>query len=245
MAPELPLLHEYVEQHSEGQLRRTSMRRLPLPWQPLVAVFEIVVMLVMLITHFTLSSPSSPSNHGSPSMNSTRSQSNLTIDPSLTFPQPDLPLYARTTRCGSTATEARLAGCLFDVMMGRWLPAECVPLDLMEGYISERTWEWYADYRLTEHIPLDVVRLGVHPWTFGPIRLHDAHCAYVWEKQGRVLAPGLGDDGTSGVGWLDMESLEMNHTQHCAGLLTQSKSKDEYSEVHNWIDGCSPVGTRG
>ena len=39
--------------------------------------------------------------------------------------------------CGSNADEARHRGCVFDVILVAWLPADCFDSELMETYLSD------------------------------------------------------------------------------------------------------------
>lgn len=139
-------------------------------------------------------------------------------DPTLHYPnppQPDGMLTNFTTFCGSTARMAQSRGCVFDVMSFAWLPAHCVDIQMMERYISERTWEWYADYDMTQQMSVDVVRQGEYKWMFSNQSYHIAHCVYTWERQKRFLFAQKREDAP----WIDQGSFVAHHTTHCIDYI--------------------------
>ncbi|KAL1878097.1 hypothetical protein VTK73DRAFT_8058 [Phialemonium thermophilum] len=123
------------------------------------------------------------------------------------------PSSPRWIHCGSTIEDAHERGCLYDVMIGSWLLPECSDTELMEEFIANRDWEFYKDQNLTEVIPMDELRLGLHDFpVWASIHQHQHHCAYVWMKQFRAVVNGKK---------LDDLSASMAHTRHCAlGLYT-------------------------
>lgn len=115
--------------------------------------------------------------------------------------------------CGSTPSEALARSCHYDVMIGSWLLPECSDPELMEEFIAERDWEFFKDANLTEAIPMDELRKGLHTYpVWATVHQHQHHCTYVWMKQFRAAARG---------GLMDDLSGNMDHTHHCAmGLYT-------------------------
>ena len=157
-------------------------------------------------------------------------------------PQPDGILTNKTTFCGNTARIARERGCVFDVMSFAWLPASCIDFEMMDRYISERTWEWYADYDLKHKLPLSVVRQGEYKWAFSSQSYHIAHCIYTWEKQGRFLfAPSREEEK-----WIDQGSFGRHHTTHCIDfILKRGLEPNKISTIWNGVAECDLADTMG
>lgn len=182
-----------------------------------------------------------------PEMNKGRVMNLLAFenDPTLHFPnppQPDGNLTEFTTFCGNTPRIARSRGCLFDVMSFAWLPAPCVDVEMMERYISERTWEWYIDYDMTKKASLDMVREGEYKWMFSTQAFHIAHCLYTWEKQKRFLFAEKREDEK----WVDQGSFGPGHTAHCIDYILKRHVKpNKVSTIWNGIAGCRAVDDVG
>ncbi|KAK8097636.1 uncharacterized protein PG998_013122 [Apiospora kogelbergensis] len=47
--------------------------------------------------------------------------------------------------CGNTPSEAIARGCHFDMVATAWLPPRCIDTELMEEFLSEHPWRFYAD----------------------------------------------------------------------------------------------------
>lgn len=157
-------------------------------------------------------------------------------------PQPDGVISNKTTFCGHTPREAQARGCVFDVMSFAWLPPACLDTEMMERYISERTWEWYEDYDMTKKLPLSVVRQGEYKWAFSTQSFHIAHCIYTWEKQGRFLFASSREDEK----WIDQGSFGHHHTTHCIDfILKRNMEPNKISTIWNGVVECFESGDMG
>jgi hypothetical protein len=157
-------------------------------------------------------------------------------------PQPDGIISNKTTFCGHTPREAQARGCVFDVMSFAWLPPACLETEMMERYISERTWEWYEDYEMTKKLPLSVVRQGEYKWAFSTQSFHIAHCVYTWEKQGRFLFASSREDEK----WIDQGSFGHHHTTHCIDfILKRDMEPNKISTIWNGVVECFESGEMG
>lgn len=112
--------------------------------------------------------------------------------------------------CGSSVAEAKAAGCVFDLMLNGWVQPECYQRDLSEEFISKGLYHFYYDHQATQEIPLDIMRKGEHKLVYTSPVHHFDHCSYMWRVQVRALQT---------RGPIDTESLDYNHTVHCAGVL--------------------------
>jgi hypothetical protein len=97
------------------------------------------------------------------------------VDGNKTFP-------TRIQDCGNTPAEARAKGCVFDVMMQLWTPADCFDRKLSDRFLAIGNWTWYADSSAEHTYTLDEMRKGEHDFVFVAQDYHVTHCIYAWEK---------------------------------------------------------------
>ncbi|KZL72557.1 hypothetical protein CT0861_09378 [Colletotrichum tofieldiae] len=91
--------------------------------------------------------------------------------------------------CGSTPTEARNAGCVFDLLTTAWTPVECADLDLTREWLEVVTkegnkWPFYHD-KDGKHPQRDLAHLQSGEWDgelWSTLRLHRYHCLFIWRK---------------------------------------------------------------
>ncbi|KAF8850039.1 hypothetical protein BDZ45DRAFT_809439 [Acephala macrosclerotiorum] len=79
---------------------------------------------------------------------------------SLTSPHPAAVPPTSPAREAASSTECPSPGCPPP------LPPPCLDTEMMERYISDRTWEWYEDYSMTKKLDLEVVGKGEYKWAF-------------------------------------------------------------------------------
>jgi len=91
------------------------------------------------------------------------------------------------TECGSSPEEARAAGCIFDVMMQLWTPAECYDGNLSERFLAAGKWTWWADAGATKVISDEDMKKGEHDRVYVSADYHKSHCIFAWEKLVRAL----------------------------------------------------------
>ncbi|KAB8209787.1 hypothetical protein BDV34DRAFT_209968 [Aspergillus parasiticus] len=113
--------------------------------------------------------------------------------------------------CGSTAVEARTAGCQFDLTTFTWVLPACFDEPLMEDFLASRNWTWSLD------------RAGQFP-LYTTMRYHVVHYAYAWRKLHRSL---FGGD-LSGI---DGYIASIHHTEHCLGMMLEHGNLDRLPGV--------------
>jgi hypothetical protein len=84
--------------------------------------------------------------------------------------------------CGSNPAEARALGCVYDVMMQDWTPAECYDSVLTENYLAKNNWTWWADSGAERAMSDEEVALGEHSVVYVAQDYHVKHCIFAWEK---------------------------------------------------------------
>lgn len=150
-------------------------------------------------------SSTSQAEHNSASDEQSASSGNATmsLDASAVF---DAEHHHEVRNCGSTADEARAAGCVFDVMMQLWTPPECMDSPLSERFLEKGNWTWYADSN-AQHIYTDEeIRKGNHDVVYVAQSYHRHHCIFAWERLVRAMrsqAP------------LIEELISYDHVMHC------------------------------
>ncbi|ETS83864.1 hypothetical protein PFICI_05740 [Pestalotiopsis fici W106-1] len=124
-----------------------------------------------------------------------------------------------TLNCGNSTAEARALGCVYDPLSVVWIPEPCFDKEITEAYQEAADWVGSNDWQGKEMLDLDAMSERVAPLGyFTSIRDHVVHCAYAWLRQHRgYLRGGL---------YLDDDSLEFSHTQHCAEVLVRALDLD-------------------
>jgi hypothetical protein len=67
---------------------------------------------------------------------------------------------AVTNGCGTSAKEAAVSGCIFDLMNYGWTPPTCYDHDLSNSSLSSGPWKWYYDKNATQPIEQHVIEKG-------------------------------------------------------------------------------------
>jgi hypothetical protein len=138
--------------------------------------------------------------------------------------------------CGKTPHDAKSRGCVFDLMLQRWISSECFDEEHMERFLAKYPRKWYFDIELEHEMDdeigksyrsrhgnevsswagpeltcdLAVVRKGEHQVSFTPSDYHKRHCSYTWELTTRALS--------QQKPLLD-ELISFEHTNHCNGIM--------------------------
>lgn len=60
----------------------------------------------------------------------------------------DAPKAIQIKDCGETPHDAKARGCVFDLMLQRWTPAECFDEEHMERFLAKYPRKWYFDIDL-------------------------------------------------------------------------------------------------
>jgi hypothetical protein len=128
-------------------------------------------------------------------------------------------LSTKTLSCGNSTAEARALGCIYDPLSVVWIPEPCFDKEMTEAYRKAVDWIGSNDWQGKEMLDLDAMSERVAPsGYFTSTRDHVVHCAYSWLRQHRgYLRGGL---------YLDDDSLDFSHTQHCAEVLVHALDLD-------------------
>lgn len=146
--------------------------------------------------------------------------------------------YSIWRNCGSSASEARERGCIFDIMMTGWVKKECYHEELSEQYLQEGDFRFFYDIEGKKEMPMDLVRRGEHHHMFTNDLHHRAHCVYVWKLQALALE----SQARGEVQLISNESMSYDHTVHCAHILVKSNPDPPYSMNYGEVDylTCGP-----
>lgn len=123
--------------------------------------------------------------------------------------------------CGNSPSEAKAAGCVFDLMTMAWLPMECYDSELTAQFMEEGPWTFYLSNSTRpealpeerEQIPsLEAISKTTElMWT--DRRFHIYHCIYGWKMMHRAIERG----------WKMESSLATyHHTEHCSDTLANT-----------------------
>ena len=99
----------------------------------------------------------------------------------------DIAQPAHIQNCGYTPDQARANGCIFDVMMQLWTPADCFDESLSERFLEVGNWTWYADPGAAHIFTLEEMRKGEHDAVYVAQDYHITHCIYAWERLVRAM----------------------------------------------------------
>ncbi|KAK1992532.1 hypothetical protein LX36DRAFT_644620 [Colletotrichum falcatum] len=120
--------------------------------------------------------------------------------------------------CGATPSEARAAGCLFDLVSFNWLPPACHDAELAAQFEAELRaagqLAWYEDSLRTRPLSRDQVAAGDRSGVHVSPAYHLRHCTAMWRRMHRALMQGGG-----GLGRLDGYVWSYHHTRHCEETL--------------------------
>ncbi|KAH8811045.1 hypothetical protein F5884DRAFT_669061 [Xylogone sp. PMI_703] len=115
--------------------------------------------------------------------------------------------------CGSSAAQARAAGCHYEPMQRSWIPDACYTSEPSEEYHPFDDREWYYDANLTQKLDEEGMRklregddLDVYAHFF-----HNEHCVYCWRKLALAVMNRLP--------LLDSKVADFMHSIHCAKIV--------------------------
>ncbi|GKT41220.1 uncharacterized protein ColSpa_01401 [Colletotrichum spaethianum] len=120
--------------------------------------------------------------------------------------------------CGTTPSEARASGCLFDLISFNWLPPACHDAELAAQFEEELReagqLSWYEDMQRTKPLSRDQIMTGEHSGIYVSLGYHLRHCTAMWRRMHRALIQGGG-----GLGRVDGYIWSYHHTRHCEEML--------------------------
>jgi hypothetical protein len=150
--------------------------------------------------------------------------------------------------CGTSAEEAKKAGCYFDAGLIAWLPRECYNEELDKSFRAanhSQFWGPNEDYtgpdttnplavETVQGLPLRVADLDwpSHSWTTS--MFHYAHCLHVWQYMHQALLKNK---------QLPIAVTRWSHTEHCSyDALMDTPKDDTYRMIslaaHNRYPKC-------
>ncbi|KAK0124175.1 hypothetical protein ONS95_009157 [Cadophora gregata] len=111
--------------------------------------------------------------------------------------------------CGTSASEARSKGCVFDVMNYAWIPTPCFNKTLSdeywEGLVSHGI-EFWSDASRSELLSHEDILAARHEYSYTSWLLHLKHCQYLIHRQLQCLTYGTPVDNVS---------RNISHAEHC------------------------------
>lgn len=125
-------------------------------------------------------------------------------------------------RCGTSAAEAKAAGCHFDLMSFSWLPPACYNEDLTNEFLNYTDWKWSLDSEGRHLVPKEYVQQGDFEYLFTSYEYHVVHCVFMWKKTHQAILDGSFDH-------LDGYIAGLGHTGHCGEMLL-----DRETDLKTW-----------
>ncbi|EFQ35605.1 hypothetical protein CGRA01v4_04085 [Colletotrichum graminicola] len=197
-----------------GRRRRTSATTTTASY-PLLATVALISLLLgalassavrVLASHVRAASPATAHRND----NTLASPSHDPDSPPVSFLHP--------APCGATPSEARAAGCLFDLVSFNWLPPPCHDAELAAQFEAELRdadqLAWYENERRTRSLSRNQVAAGDRSGVYVSPGYHLRHCTAMWRRMHRALMLGGG-----GLGRLDGYIWSYHHTRHCEETL--------------------------
>jgi hypothetical protein len=113
-------------------------------------------------------------------------------------------------QCGTTPSEARAKGCIFEMTGFSWLPEECADRAVETEFLNSKALQYYRDANYTQEVPLEEVRRGDGPGFYVKQDYHLAHCGFLFKKLHKAISQGKKVDGVI---------FPFHHTAHCVHML--------------------------
>lgn len=128
--------------------------------------------------------------------------------------------------CGSSISEAKSLGCMFDNLSGSWVHATCYDAELTAEHDSYQ-WKYYRDKNATEELSSESISISTETVVRSTTGEHYVHCALALRKLHKALIYDA---------MVEDMYLEYVHTKHCTKLLgTPLKDPDALRTA--WIPG--------
>ncbi|KAF2245317.1 hypothetical protein BU26DRAFT_410919, partial [Trematosphaeria pertusa] len=114
--------------------------------------------------------------------------------------------------CGSSISEARTKGCIFDNLSYSFVPPACYHEDLLESFRARSNITYYTsrDFSTETLIPQEEIYAGDWSEAFSTKEQHPVHCAFMLSKMHEALLKHLP---------LDNKVMSFEHTIHCGQVL--------------------------
>ena len=115
-----------------------------------------------------------------------------------------------TITCGETNEEAIARGCVMEPMLYGWMPKECYFEKLSRQYTPFEDREWFTGSDYQERVPPEDIWAGKHKQIYAH-QYHGQHCLFLSRKLSWAVA--------QRSEYLDLKTLNVEHTDHCAEVL--------------------------
>ncbi|KAK1637828.1 hypothetical protein BDP81DRAFT_316909 [Colletotrichum phormii] len=145
--------------------------------------------------------------------------------------------YLQTAPCGSTPTQARAAGCQFDLISFNWLPPQCHDAALAETFEAELVeagqLAWFTDAnRTAPSLTREQIMTGEYSAVYVSLGYHLRHCTAMWRRMHRALMQSRGGEGGGGgLERVDSYIWGYHHTLHCEEVLLRRFGEVDVGEV--------------
>ncbi|KAI1100527.1 hypothetical protein F4804DRAFT_318803 [Jackrogersella minutella] len=138
--------------------------------------------------------------------------------------------------CGSTVTEARHLGCVFDAMSWAWQRPECYHAELVDDFLSRMDWKLYLsnDTLESEEVSREAWERGDYVTLYVDKAWHFFHCMYSWRKFHEAFDKRMP---------MDNDIAMFGHTMHCDGVFLHNLDPRLIgtSECDSWPEGCRTI----
>ncbi|KAF6804715.1 hypothetical protein CSOJ01_10004 [Colletotrichum sojae] len=138
--------------------------------------------------------------------------------------------FLQVSPCGGTPSEARAAGCAFDLVSFNWLPPACHDAQLAADFEKELEaagmLAWYEDPQRARPLSREQVATGERSGVYVSLGYHLRHCTAMWRRMHRAIMQGGG-----GLGRVDGYIWGYHHTRHCEEMLLGRYNESEIGEV--------------
>ncbi|WQF79243.1 hypothetical protein CDEST_04257 [Colletotrichum destructivum] len=188
---------------------------------PVLAIIVLSSLLLGALTSTALTALVSHIRNTSSSSNPSTAHRN---DNTLASPSHDnqtAATYLLPAPCGTSPSQARAAGCLFDLVSFNWLPPQCHDAELAASFEADLRsaghLAWYEDPRGARPIPRARVATGEVSGVYVSLGYHLRHCTAMWRRMHRALMQGGG-----GLGRVDGYIWSYHHTRHCEEMLLEA-----------------------
>jgi len=118
-------------------------------------------------------------------------------------------LLSEPLDCGSTSTEARQKGCVFDLMLSQWIHELCYDAEMSDGYLLSGHHQYYLYGNWTGELSEAEVRRGEYTEIWVSNQFHFRHCMYTMDLQARAYLTGRP---------IEVGIYRYDHAQHCVNL---------------------------
>ncbi|KXH60799.1 hypothetical protein CSAL01_10887 [Colletotrichum salicis] len=145
--------------------------------------------------------------------------------------------YLHPAPCGSTPTQARAAGCQFDLISFNWLPPQCHDAALAETFEAELVGAgqlaWFTDAnRTAPSLTREQIMTGEYSGVYVSLGYHLRHCTAMWRRMHRALMQSRGgESGGGGLERVDSYIWSYHHTLHCEEVLLRRFGEVDVGEV--------------